>query len=581
MSQKKYENFDLLIETASNAYRARVLGSPAGEGAKVTFTLPFSEEDLRAFLGLSGRTLRSLVLIAPAQGKTEQLDPQRFGERLFDAAFAADVGICLIRSLDETRRQGVGLRIRLRLDEGVPELADLPWEYLYARPLNRFVAVSDQTVLLRYTELPLRQQALQVSPPLHVLTVISDPTDTPRLDVEAEWAHLQEALADLQASRLLQVERLEPATLAMLQSRLRQGDIHILHFIGHGYFDPESNEGGLIFESDDRHSREVNVGRLGVLLHDHESLRLIFLNACEGARGGYTDSFAGTAQRLVQQGIPAVLAMQFKVSDQAAITLSHAFYSAMADGYPVDTALAEARKAVYTGGDDLEWGTPVLYLRAPDGRIFDIEVVEEPESRIAVTHSHGSKPDTLGMGTSAATQSKEGGMRERPKRQSGGVRIGNITGGIHSSIIAGRDVSNSTITLGGPSTPADKEPSLDELKQLLAEIQAELAGITAQKEALQTVSTAALFTAQGAQASVQQAADQLKAEIEKEQAASVQHCLIEATNLLSGILDGAKTVAEKAGEVSQVVKPLAEMLASLVEKLGVAAIWIARLWLQS
>ena len=83
-----------------------------------------------------------------------------------------------------------------------------------------------------------------------------------------------------------------------------------------------------------------------MLLHDHETLRLIFLNACQGAQGGRSDPFAGVAQRLVQQGAPAVLAMQFPVSDAAAIALAQAFYQALADGLPADTALSQARKAI-------------------------------------------------------------------------------------------------------------------------------------------------------------------------------------------------------------------------------------------
>lgn len=163
--------------------------------------------------------------------------------------------------------------------------------------------------------------------------------------------------------------------------------------------------------------------------------------------------------------------------------------------------------------------------------------------------------------------------------ESGGVTIGNVSGGIHGSIIAGRDVSHATITLGGQPTPADKQPTAAELKQLLAEIQQELAKVTTQKEALQQVSTAAPFTAQGAEASLKEAAAKVEGEVKPEQAQSVQKSLTEATSLLGGILDGAKTVAEKAGEVGQAVKPLADTLAPLVEKLAVAAMWVGKLWL--
>jgi hypothetical protein len=66
--------------------------------------------------------------------------------------------------------------------------------------------------------------------------------------------------------------------------------------------------------------------------------------------------------------------MQFEVSDEAAIALASGFYKALAVNYPVDAAVAEARKAVFAAGCGVEWGTPVLYLRAPDGRIFDVDV---------------------------------------------------------------------------------------------------------------------------------------------------------------------------------------------------------------
>jgi molecular chaperone DnaK (HSP70) len=161
------------------------------------------------------------------------------------------------------------------------------------------------------------------------------------------------------------------------------------------------------------------------------------------------------------------------------------------------------------------------------------------------------------------------------------VHLRNVSGGIHGSIIAGRDVTNATITLSGQPTPADKEPTVEELQQLLAEIQGELAEITAQKEALQAVSAAAPLTAQGAEANVNQAAAAMQDAVEEEKAESIQKSLAEAAALLSGILDGARSVAEKATEVGRAVQPIAEKLEPVVEKLGLAALWAAKLWLQS
>lgn len=192
--------------------------------------------------------------------------------------------------------------------------------------------------------------------------------------------------------------------------------------------------------------------------------------------------------------------------------------------------------------------------------------------------------DIFGQATECAEWQKKSTPAASSPPPSGGVTIGNIIGGIQGSIVAGRDVTtrdfSPTITLGGQPVSTDKEPTVAELEQLLAEIRQGLAEVTAQQEALKEVSPAAPFTAQGAEQSVKDAADKVKEqpEMEPEEAKSVQESLTEATNLLSGILDGAKTVAKKTGDVVVAVRPLAEKLEPLVEKLGVAAFWVARLW---
>ena len=166
---------------------------------------------------------------------------------------------------------------------------------------------------------------------------------------------------------------MEEATLAALQRRLRRSQYHIFHFIGHGEFDQTLQEGVLLLEREKQRGHRVGSQYLGMLLHDHESLRVAVLNACEGARSSKQDPFAGSAQTLVQQGIPAVIAMQFEIADDVASTFAHELYGALADGYPIDAAVTEARKAIFAMGREVEWATPVLYLRAPDGRIFDVD----------------------------------------------------------------------------------------------------------------------------------------------------------------------------------------------------------------
>ena len=109
-------------------------------------------------------------------------------------------------------------------------------------------------------------------------------------------------------------------------------------------------------------------------MRNKHSLRLAVLNARKSACASRTDTFAGVAQNLVQQGIPAIIGMQFEISDLAAITFSQELYSAVAGGSPLEAALYEARQAIFINGEGIEWGTPVLYMRAPEGRIFDFQV---------------------------------------------------------------------------------------------------------------------------------------------------------------------------------------------------------------
>ena len=384
MAELDYFDFDLLIEQLTGGYRARLLNSPAGQ-TTVSFRLPFTSSEFEDFLA----HLPFPVQEGWPSSATGAEEVRNFGGRLFDAVFAGTVRGCFERSLEIAGREAKGLRVRLRLADA-PELASLPWELLYNSTSDRFLALSVETPLVRYLDLPEPVRPLAIKPPLRLLAVIASPTDYPPLDIEREWSTLNAALDEFQARGLLALDRLgrlaqgdEPATLTALQGRLRRGEYHILHFVGHGGFDAQAADGVLLLENEAGEGQAVSGRVLATLLSGHHPLRLIVLNACEGARTAVADAFSGVAPRLVQQGIPAVIAMQRAISDRAAATFAAAFYGAVADGFGVDAALAEARKALYGLGSEAEWATPVLYLRAPDGCIFDVEVLSAAEQRQA------------------------------------------------------------------------------------------------------------------------------------------------------------------------------------------------------
>ncbi|CAN5818960.1 MAG: CHAT domain-containing protein [Gemmatimonadetes bacterium] len=371
MANMKYVDFEIAIEKEGDEYYAQVLHSPHGQ-ARVRFQNPLSAMELENFWlkAVRGSTVRSGSV-------GDSKFAKEVGGRLYRSVFTGEVETCFQTSLARAQDEpNTGLRIRLRLSSA-PELAALPWEYLYQERNRRFLALTSATPVVRFLDRPDRTRPLRTSPPLRVLVMISSPRGVETLDSTAEWERMKRAFTDLEASGAVILEKLPDATLDTLRWTLRAGEYHIFHFIGHGLFDPDRNTGFLILEDGEGNAVHTSAERLGVILHDERTLRLVVLNACEGGRAAESDIFAGAAQTLVQQDIPAVVAMQFEFTDRAAIAFTHEFYRSIVFGDPVDTALTQARQAIYTSGNEVEWGTPVLYMQTDDGHLFEFEAAKE------------------------------------------------------------------------------------------------------------------------------------------------------------------------------------------------------------
>ncbi len=157
-----------------------------------------------------------------------------------------------------------------------------------------------------------------------------------------------------------------------LEDALDKGAWHVFHFVGHGGYDRVADEGTLALADEMGRADPIGAEDISRLLAEHHPLRLVVLNACDTGRGSATDAFSSTAAALIRRELPAVVAMQFAITDLAAIRFAQAFYDYVAKRRPVDDSVMRARRALRLAKkDSLEWGTSVLYLRASDGRIFD------------------------------------------------------------------------------------------------------------------------------------------------------------------------------------------------------------------
>lgn len=391
-----YDDFTIQVEASpGDGYRIRVLESPAGEGqAESIFDAELSElgrlvseaRDLSPPLE-EGRDVNPMVIpggspeaisrdLRRRPGSLDQRLPYReLGDRLFRALFVGSVRALFDRSLGALAHQpDRGLRIKLKLasqDPRVARLESLPWEAMFHAEAEDFLCLDRRTPVVRYLDVPRPCPLLQAPKILRVLVAMSSPFDLAPLALDQELEKIQKVWG---RRKEVEIVPLPKASVSGLRQELLSSRCHVVHFMGHGGFDPRTGQGQLYFESPIGKSEPITGSALATKLKDLGFLRLVFLNACKSGQTSNDANhrpFAGVANALVLGGLPAVVAMQRPISDRAAILFSTAFYRSVADGDPIDTAVTEGRQAVYSTEQHLaEWLTPMLYMRRADGRIF-------------------------------------------------------------------------------------------------------------------------------------------------------------------------------------------------------------------
>ena len=192
-----------------------------------------------------------------------QLDRALAGDKPA-ADLLKDAGATLFEALLDRRGYGIytsalasarkeGHTLRLRINSERPLLTTIPWEYLYDQDEAQWISLAPDQSLVR--SLPVTSRAPQpVDESLRVLVMVSDPIDLEPLQSEVELANL-EAAADVAAIDLLIVE----PSYAALQAALRDHQPHIVHYVGHGHFDEEKQEGALLLKDENRRRVEPSL----------------------------------------------------------------------------------------------------------------------------------------------------------------------------------------------------------------------------------------------------------------------------------------------------------------------------------
>lgn len=321
-----------------------------------------------------------LMHIDPASAQVNEI-MERFAQRDIDRQFLTEAGTLLYQAIFQTEEHRLydlfqrclgrylptandGIRLRLRIE--APEIAALPWEFLYLPGNNVFLSTWIRTPLVRYLEVARPVPKLEISPPIQLLGVIPHYHDLPNLDIVKEKNLLLRSLEGMQS--YVKPTFLEgKVSLDQVEDTLNKNEFHILHFIGHGDFGGDEGVLCLTMET-------LNQEQLGNLFQNLEHMKLIVLNACKGAQVSQTNLFLGIAPQLVKQGVPAVVAMQYSIYDDVAVHFCRQFYKSLFKGKyrgKVDLALTQARNSLHVKyPEERAFGAPVLFLRSPKGVLF-------------------------------------------------------------------------------------------------------------------------------------------------------------------------------------------------------------------
>ena len=388
-----YNNFKLKIKDSSENNYLIEAESYTGAEDSVNLSLSLSDDELKSLESIADEKFGDDFLVNFSQIIEERIDCLRlknektcedflkkYGELLYKRLFNENV-----RDLYHTsygpfeQKSKKGMRIDLSIHS--PKVAALPWELLYNQRKGCFIATSEKTPLIRYIKSSTSIRDIKVKPPVNVLVII--PKDT-GLDVEREKQIICEAFNNATGAEIFNVEFLEgEVTETSISDKLLLKDYHILHFTGHAVF---TDDQGFLQINKDSSAEDpyLNEGFLSAdafssMISNSETINLIVLNACQGAKTSQVEPFKGIAEKLIKQ-VPAVVAMQYSIDDPAAILFAREFYFSLCKGQnrgKVDCSISHARNRLYTkfinasNASPLSFAAPVLYLRSPKGTIFD------------------------------------------------------------------------------------------------------------------------------------------------------------------------------------------------------------------
>lgn len=333
---------------------------PAGQGygAEARCLPPGSDAPIDA---------AAMVVIDVARLRALTSDPAAYGLALGQMVLVQAISRALDQARVAAQRAGVPLRLRLVVP---PELHLLRWETLRdpADPDAPLLTTGGQLLFSRYLSsadwTPVQPRPLGGRRALALLASPSDIDDWGLVpfDLAAERALVEQSLGEIPATVLGAGQ----ATLGALEQALRGGP-DILYILAHGRVD-DAGETTLYLEGADGKTTPVRGSEVAARIAE-QAVRpqLVILGTYESAGDGHGEALLALGPRLAQEGVPAVLVMQGRVTLETLGAFLPACLRALAEDGRIDQAVSHARGLVRERAD---FWAPVLFLRLQNGRLY-------------------------------------------------------------------------------------------------------------------------------------------------------------------------------------------------------------------
>ena len=320
----------------------------------------------------------------------EKNDFEVLGDMLFKILWSEEAVKSFLygRLVMITRDRQARCRILIEFDRNAYDLAALPWEYLLIQKddqqnISQFFWGADrsgQFDLIRYVapDFPAVEQPIILpKQSLNVILVINNPSDRP-VDKLKMINCLEKIRNKNELFSLYTNAALINPPFHKLRERLAEflkyiNGPYVLHILGHAHMNKDQS--GIFFINDEDLAEEVKSDDFAdVFERNVPGFRLpdlVVLQACESGQVGEKGN--GIGFLLAKKGIPAVVAMQNEITEDASENFVREFYHSLLKGDDVARAVTKGRTYMatkYNKDDektdqhysDNTFGSPIVFI---------------------------------------------------------------------------------------------------------------------------------------------------------------------------------------------------------------------------